>query len=63
MNSDQSLIQSAYEDAVKKLFATHFESYAQSGGDAAQQQQADQNFKAGIGFARQSRDRTIALLD
>ncbi len=62
MNPDQSLIQSAYEDAIRKLYAALFDNYAQSGGDPMQQQQADQNFTTGVGFARKSRDRALALL-
>jgi hypothetical protein len=62
MNPDQKLIQSAYEDAIKKLYATLFDNYAQSGGDEGQQRQADQNFTTGVGFARKSRDRAVALL-
>ena len=62
MNPDQKLIQSAYEDAIKKLYGTLFDNYSQSGGDQAQQQQADQAFSAGVGFARKSRDRAVALL-
>jgi hypothetical protein len=62
MNPDQTLIQSAYADAIKGLYATLFNGYAQAGGDAAQEQQADQHFMTGVGLARSSRDRTIALL-
>ena len=62
MNPDQILIQAAYEDAIKKIYATLFDNYVQSGGDAGQQQRADQNFTNGVGFARKSRDRAIALL-
>jgi hypothetical protein len=62
MNPDQKLIQPAYEDAIKKLYATLFDSYAQSSGDQAQEQQADQAFTTGVGLARKSRDRAIALL-
>jgi hypothetical protein len=61
MNPDQ-LIQSAYEDTIKRLYATLFDNYAQSGGDQAQQQRADQAFTTGVGFARKSRDRAVALL-
>jgi hypothetical protein len=62
MNPDQKLIQSAYEDAIKSLYATLFDNYAQSGGDTAQQGQADQNFTTGVVSARKSRDRALALL-
>ena len=62
MNSDQTLIQSAYEDAIKRLYATLFDGYAQAGGDPAREQQADQHFTTGVRSARRSRDRAIALL-
>ena len=44
MNPDQSLILSAYEDAIKLLYSKLFEGYASAGGDPAQVQQADQHF-------------------
>jgi len=63
MNPDQTLIQSAYEDAIKGLYAKLFEGYAEAGGGAAQQQQqAEQRFTTGVALARTSRDRAIALL-
>jgi hypothetical protein len=62
MNPDQMLIKSAYEDAIKGLYAKLFEGYAEADGDAAKQQQADQRFTAGVGLARGSRDRAVALL-
>jgi hypothetical protein len=62
MNPDQQLIQSAYEDAIKKLYATLFDSYVSAAGDAAVILQADQNFTTGLGLARSSRQRAIALL-
>jgi hypothetical protein len=62
MNPDQQLIQSAYEDAIRKLYADLFDAYAASGGEQAQEQQADQNFSTGVTLARRSRDRAISLL-
>ena len=62
MNPDQKLIQAAYEDAIKQLYETLFNKYAESGVDQAQLQQADQTFTTGVGIARKSRDRAIALL-
>lgn len=62
MNPDQQLIQSAYEDAVKRLYAALFDGYAAAGGVAAQEQQANQNFTTGVSLARRSRDRAITLL-
>lgn len=62
MNTDQKLILDAYSDAIKKLYGALFDNYAQAGGDAAQQQEADHNFTAGLAVARKSRDRAIDLL-
>jgi hypothetical protein len=62
MNPDQKLIQSAYEDAIKRLYAALFDGYTTAGGVQQQEQQAEQNFSAGVAFARRSRDRAIALL-
>jgi hypothetical protein len=62
MNPDQQLIQSAYEDAIKRLYATLVDGYATAGGAADQERQADQNFSSGVASARRSRDRAIALL-
>jgi hypothetical protein len=62
MNQDQTSIQSAYENAIKGLYAKLFEGYTEAGGVAAQEQHADQNFTTGIALARRSRDRALALL-
>jgi hypothetical protein len=62
MNPDQQLVQSAYEYAIKGLYAKLFDGYAAAGGDQAQEQQADQNFSTGVTLARRSRDRAIAVL-
>jgi hypothetical protein len=59
---DQKLIQSAYEDAIKELYATLFRGYIEAGGLPAREQQAEQNFSTGVAFARRSRDRAITLL-
>jgi len=63
MKPDQLLIQAAYEDAIKRLYATLFQGYAEAGDDATRRQQADQNFIAGVALARSSRDRAVAILD
>lgn len=62
MTDDQKTIQSAYSDALCKLYATLFDQYVQAGGDTAEEQQADQRFTTGLGLARRSRDRALALL-
>lgn len=61
MTLDQQSILAAYNDAIKKLFVTLFEQYAEANGDAAQEQQAEQRYAAGIGFARRARDRAVTL--
>jgi hypothetical protein len=62
MNPDQNLILSAYEDAIRRLYAGLFQAYEDAGGDAAKQRDAGQHFTAGVGIARSSRDRAIDLL-
>jgi hypothetical protein len=62
MNSDQQLVQSAYEDAIKVLYAKLFDGYAAAGGDQALEHQAGQNFSTGVTLARKSRDCAVALL-
>jgi len=59
---DQKLIQSAYEDAIKGLYATLFRGYVEAGAAPAQEQRAEENFSTGVALARRSRDRAIALL-
>jgi hypothetical protein len=62
MNADQTVIQSAYEEALHTLYAKLFEAYITTGGAAAQEQEADGRFIAGLTVARRSRDRALALL-
>jgi len=61
MDSDQSLIEAAYGDSIKGLYAKLFDGYVTAGGDAAGQREAEQRFMTGVEFARGSRDRAIAL--
>ena len=62
MNPDQTSIQSAYEDALGKLYAVLFDAYVAAGGDSTQEQQADAHFTVGLTFAKKSRDRALALV-
>jgi hypothetical protein len=62
MNPDQTAIQCAYEEAIQNLYAKFFEAYITAGGTAAQEQEADGRFTAGLTVARRSRDRAVALL-
>jgi len=62
MNHDQQNILAAYDEAIKKLYATLFDCFVEAGGDSAQQQQAEQNFTKGVGFAQRARDRAMSLV-
>jgi hypothetical protein len=62
MSHDQQSVLAAYDDAVKKLYATLFDQYIGAGGDAAQEQQAETHFTTGLALARKARDRAIALV-
>jgi phage terminase small subunit len=62
MNHDQQSVLAAYDDTIKKLYCTLFEQYVQAAGDAAQEQQAEQHFKTGVGLAQRTRDRAVALV-
>jgi hypothetical protein len=62
MTDDQKTIQTAYANALGKLYAELFDEYTQAGGDTAEEQQADQRFTTGLSLARKSRDRALALV-
>jgi hypothetical protein len=62
VTDDQKTIQTAYADALGKLYAALFDQYVQAGGDTAEEQQADQHFTTGLALARRSRDRALALV-
>ena len=62
MNSDPEIIQSAYQDALKRLYATLVLQYTDAGNDAPKQQEAGQHFTTGLAIARAARDRAIALV-
>jgi len=62
MNPDQKLIQSAYEDAIRRVYEKLFEGYTEAAGAPAQESQAEQNFTTGVAMARRARDRAVALL-
>jgi hypothetical protein len=63
MNADQKLIVSAYDDAIKRIYATLVDQYIQAGGVAAQEQEAVKHFATGVAIARTTRDRAVALLE
>ena len=62
MTDDQEMIQTAYANALGKLYAELFDEYTQAGGDTAEEQQADHRFTTGLSLARKSRDRALALV-
>jgi|HubBroStandDraft_6_1064221.scaffolds.fasta_scaffold1421791_2 hypothetical protein len=62
MNHDQQSILAAYDDAIKKLYATLADGYAAAAGDLTQEQAAEQNFKRGVGIAQRARDRALTLV-
>ena len=62
MNSDPEIIQSAYQDALKRLYATLVLQYTDAEGVEAAQKQGEAHFTAGVAIARETRDRAIALL-
>jgi hypothetical protein len=59
MNPDQVLIQSAYEDTVKRLYTSLFMGFQDAGGALAQEQQAEQNFSTEL---REPEKHVTALL-
>jgi hypothetical protein len=61
MSHDQQTVLAAYDDAVRKLYATFFDQFTSAGGNAAQEQQAEQHFTTGLGIARRVRDRALTL--
>jgi len=60
--NEQELIASAYEDAIKKLYAVLFDSFVQASGGADEEQQAEENFRIGVAKARHARERALQLL-
>lgn len=62
-SDDKTTIQTAYADALGKLYAALFDQLVQAAGDTAQEQQAEQHFTTGLRLARRSRDRALALVD
>ena len=62
MTPDNELIDAAYNDALKKVFAGFFDQYLQAGGSAAEETIAEQNFTHGVTIARRVHERAIALL-
>jgi hypothetical protein len=63
MTQDRDLIDLAYQDAVKRLFASFFDQYSQAGGSATEEGEAEKHFTNGMATAKRVYTRAIALLD
>ena len=59
--SDQQIITKAYEDTIQRVFTTFYQGYMLAKSDE-EQRVAEQKFAVGIKFAREVRDRAIAIL-
>jgi len=60
--SDQDIINAAYQDAVKNVFAVFLTSFVDASNDQTQIAAAKQRFKTGIAVARTVRDAALSLL-
>jgi hypothetical protein len=59
--NDQAIIESAYEDALRDLFATFYKVTIIAKDSAAKKAGAD-NFKNGVAIARAVRDEALKLI-
>ena len=59
--SDQQVISKCYEDTIQRVFTTFYQAYVIAKSDE-EQRVAEQKFSVGIKFAREVRDRAIAIL-
>jgi hypothetical protein len=62
LTQDRDLIDTAYQDTFKKLFASFFDQYTQAGGSAEEESAAEQHFTNGVATAKRVYTRAIALL-
>lgn len=60
--TDQQIIQTAYEDALKHLYVNLVLGYTDAANGTGSESQADQSFKTGLAVARKSRDSALNLL-
>ena len=58
--NDTDIIQSAYADALTKLFSVYFGAIATAGGDTSAETQAANDFQGGLALARKARDQAEA---
>lgn len=61
--NNQEIIEAAYQNAVKDLFAMFFDSLTAANGDEDQERRADERFARGIAIAKNARTRALRLLD
>jgi hypothetical protein len=61
-SKETDVINSAYEDLLRQLFATFYLSYTSAMGDESQEVEAEKLFARGVAHARFVRDRALALL-
>ena len=60
--NDTDTIQSAYAEALTKLFSVYFGALGTAGGDTSAEAQAASDFKAGIALARRARDQAVTFV-
>lgn len=60
--NDTDTIQTAYADALTRLFAVFVEGLVAAGADAEQQAHAAAAFKAGLALARAARDQALKIV-
>ncbi|MGH8235342.1 MAG: hypothetical protein ACREPU_14275 [Rhodanobacteraceae bacterium] len=60
--SDADIVQSAYADALTRLFAVYLGALASAGGRTSAEAQAANDFKSGLVLARKARDQAIELV-
>jgi hypothetical protein len=60
--NDQDTIQAAYAEALKILYNTLFDAFAEAPQDQKAQNVATQRFSSGLAVARKARDAALAHL-
>lgn len=60
--NDTDIIQAAYADALRRLFAVFLEGLVAAGDDADQQAAAAATFRAGLALARTARDQALKIV-
>ena len=60
--NDRDVIQSAYEESLKEVYAAFASAFTSACGDAQKESEADAQFQRGVVHVRHLRDRALALL-